>query len=432
MNNIKRDPLRIIYGHILHCDKNEQRNILNRIKPEFNKTTFEKRLFDSMNQLVKKNVFIDLLSITNQFRENGWLEKSTIVEISQITNHVNVLDGKMALNNLFHDLHINESVFRAVSFRNNFDQLIESGSMTIDKFNELVDGMKKIDFTMNNETKSNVDVIFDVINDHIRAKNGENVGMSIGYSFLNRIINLEPVDLMVIGARPAMGKTAFGVSMVANLIQMEKRVVFFALEMTQKQMMRRLIANLAVIDSNRIKFGECSDSEMNRIYDVQSRKFMENIIFIDGTQSISDIANHLNELNREKPIDLFVVDYLQKIQPKSNRSKYESVSEISTGLKLICQNMKIPCVAFAQLNRASVQRGGDHRPVLNDLKDSGEIEQDASIVGFIHRPEYYGTTEMFDGSDSSGKCELIIAKNRESEIGIYQLNVNLSISKFYT
>ena len=158
---------------------------------------------------------------------------------------------------------------------------------------------------------------------------------------------------------------------------------------------------------------------------------MKNIIFVDGTQSISDIANHLNEIQRENPVDLFVVDYLQKIQPKSNRSKYESVSEISTGLKLICQNMKIPCVAFAQLNRASVQRGGDHRPVLNDLKDSGEIEQDASIVGFLHRPEYYGTTEMFDGSDSTGKCELIIAKNRESEIGIHQLNVNLSISKFY-
>ena len=426
----QRDPLLIIYGHILQCSKIEQQNVLNRIDPVWNKTAFEKKLFDSMHQLVKKNIFIDLISISNQFRENGWMEKSTIIEISKISSELNFLNSQISLNNVFHEIQLNESIHRAISFRNSFDNLIQSESMSIEKFNELVEKLKKIDFTFEPDRKTNRDLIFEMIDDHESAKNGEIAGMNIGFSIFNKIILLEPVDLMVIGARPAMGKTAFGVSMVANLIQSGKRVVFFALEMTSKQMIRRLISNLAVIDSNRIKFGELQNHEMNKISSIQQQSFMENIIFIDGSKSINDIANHLNELHREKPIDLFVVDYLQKIQPKNVRSRYESVTEISNGLKLICQNMKIPCVALAQLSRDSTKTG--KRPSLPDLKESGEIEQDASIVAFLHRPEYFGETETINGNDATGKCEFIIAKNREGEIGIHEFNVNLPISKFFT
>ena len=138
----------------------------------------------------------------------------------------------------------------------------------------------------------------------------------------------------------------------------------------------------------------------------------------------------MNEIQRDSPVDLFVVDYLQKIQPKNTRSRYEQVTEISNGLKLISQNMKIPCVAFAQLSRDSSKMG--KRPSLPDLKESGEIEQDASIVAFLHRPEYFGEHETINGNDATGKCEFIIAKNREGEIGIHEFNVNLPISKFST
>lgn len=424
----QKNPIMIIYGHILQCSKTEQINVLNRINPAWNKTGFEKHLFDAMNQLVKKNIFIDLISITNQFRENGWMEKSTIVEISKISSEINFINSQISLNNVFHELQTNESIFHAISFRNKFDHLIESGSMTIEKFNEMVDGLKKIDFKFDPDRKSNRDLIFELMDDHETAKNGIINGMNIGFPIFNKTILLEPVDLMVIGARPAMGKTAFGVSMVANLIKSGKRVVFFALEMSSKQMMRRLISNLAVFDSNRIKFGELQNHEWNKISNVMNESFMENIIFIDGSQSINDISNHLNQIHRETPIDLFVVDYLQKIQPKNNRSRYESVSDISNGLKLICQNMKIPCVALAQLSRDSTKTG--KRPSLPDLRESGEIEQDASIVAFLHRPEYFGEFETINGNDATGKCEFIIAKNREGEIGIFEFDVNLSISKF--
>jgi replicative DNA helicase len=424
----QQNPLMIIYGHILQCSKIEQPNILNRIDPAWNKTGFEKHLFDAMNQLVKKNVFIDMISITNQFRENGWMEKSTIIEISKITSEMNFINSSISLNNVFHQLQTNESIFRAISFRNKFDQLIESESMTIEKFNEMVDGLKKIDFKFEPDRKTNRDLIFEMMDDHESAKNGVINGMNIGFPVFDKTILLEPVDLMVIGARPAMGKTAFGVSMIANLIRSGKRVVFFALEMTSKQMMRRLISNLAVIDSNRIKFGELQNHELNKISHVMNESFMQNCVFIDGSQSINDISNHLNEIHRESPVDLFVVDYLQKIQPKNNRSRYESVTEISNGLKLICQNMKIPCVALAQLSRDSTKTG--KRPSLPDLKESGEIEQDASIVAFLHRPEYFGESETINGNDATGKCEFIIAKNREGEIGIHEFNVNLPISKF--
>jgi replicative DNA helicase len=245
---------------------------------------------------------------------------------------------------------------------------------------------------------------------------------------LKHVVLLEPVDVMVIGARPAMGKTAFGISMMVDLAKRGKKIVFFALEMSKKQMFRRIMANLSGIDSNKIKFGNLTDSEINHLAKYQTDEIMKNIFVIDGSKTINDIANNLSEIKQKNDIDLFVVDYLQKIQPKTNRSRYESVSEISNGIKLISQNMLIPCVAFAQLSRDSSKTG--KRPTLPDLKESGEIEQDASIVAFLHRPEYYGETETFNGTPSNNVCELIVGKNREGDIGIFEIFVNLATSKF--
>jgi replicative DNA helicase len=212
------------------------------------------------------------------------------------------------------------------------------------------------------------------------------------------------------------------------MVTQGKKIAFFALEMTKKQMIRRILANISGIDSNKIKFGNCNQQEMNRIYQVQEMDVWKNIFIFEGSHSINDIASEMNRLKREHQIDLFFVDYIQKIQPKSSRSRYEVVSEISNGLKLICQNLQIPCLALAQLSRDSSKTG--KRPSLPDLKESGEIEQDASIVAFLHRPEYFGESETYNGNDSTNVCELIIAKNREGEIGIFEMIVDLKTSKF--
>ena len=229
---------------------------------------------------------------------------------------------------------------------------------------------------------------------------------------------------MIIGARPAMGKTAFSVDLMVRLINNGKRVCFFSLEMSKKQIMRRIMANISGIDSNKIKFGNLTKNEFNRICELDQLPQLDNLKIYDGSHTINEIASKLNDSN----FDVFIVDYLQKVTPKSTRSRYDSVTEISNGLKHICMNQKIPCVALAQLSRDSAKLG--KRPSLPDLRESGEIEQDGSIVAFLHRPEYYGETETFNGDDATNICEFIVAKNREGETGIFEMKIDLATSRF--
>jgi replicative DNA helicase len=416
-----------IFGLMMHQSKEDCIETFNRIDERFLKTGFQKRLHQVIGQLIKEKKAIDLLTITMQFKENGWFDQKVVVQISQLTSQSYSLTSTLRLSSMFEQC-IQELVFeQAISIRNQIDVLLESENLTLVKFHEIIQSGNDVKFEQKKH-KSNVDVIFDVVKDHIDAKQGIVCGTEIGYSFLNQVVLLEPVDVMVVGARPAMGKTAFGVNTMVKMVMQGKKVAFFALEMTKKQMVRRILANVSGIDSNKIKFGNCNEDEMNRIYKVQELDIWNNIFIFEGSHSINDIASEMNKLKREHQIDLFFVDYIQKIQPKSSRSRYEVVSEISNGLKLICQNLQIPCLALAQLSRDSSKTG--KRPSLPDLKESGEIEQDASIVAFLHRPEYFGETETYNGNDSTNVCELIIAKNREGEIGIWEMVVDLKTSKF--
>lgn len=416
-----------IFGLMLHQSKEDCIETFNRIDERFLKTGFQKRIHQSIGQLIKERKAIDLLTITMQFKENGWFDQKIVVQISQLTAQSYSLTSTLRLSSMFEQC-IQELVFeKALSIRNQIDVLLESENLTLTKFQEIIQSGNDVKFEEKKE-KSNVDVIFDVVKDHIDAKQGIICGTGIGYSFLNQVVLLEAVDVMIVGARPAMGKTAFGVNTLIKMAFQGKKVAFFALEMTKKQMVRRILANISGIDSNKIKFGNCNEEEMQKIYAIQELDIWKDIFIFEGSHSINDIASEMNKLKREHKIDLFFIDYIQKIQPKSARSRYEVVSEISNGLKLICQNLLIPCVAFAQLSRDSSKMG--KRPSLPDLKESGEIEQDASIVAFLHRPEYYGETETYNGNDSANVCELLIAKNREGELGIWEMKVDLKTSKF--
>ena len=416
-----------IFGLMLHQSKEDCIETFNRIDERFLKTGFQKRIHQAIGQLIKERKAIDLLTITMQFKENGWFDQKIVVQISQLTAQSYSLTSTLRLSSMFEQC-IQELVFeKALSIRNQIDVLLESENLTLTKFQEIIQSGNDVKFEEKKE-KSNVDVIFDVVKDHIDAKQGIICGTGIGYSFLNQVVLLEAVDVMIVGARPAMGKTAFGVNTLIKMAFQGKKVAFFALEMTKKQMVRRILANISGIDSNKIKFGNCNEEEMQKIYAIQELDIWKDIFIFEGSHSINDIASEMNKLKREHKIDLFFVDYIQKIQPKSARSRYEVVSEISNGLKLICQNLLIPCVAFAQLSRDSSKMG--KRPSLPDLKESGEIEQDASIVAFLHRPEYYGETETYNGNDSANVCELLIAKNREGELGIWEMKVDLKTSKF--
>ena len=193
--------------------------------------------------------------------------------------------------------------------------------------------------------------------------------------------------------------------------------------------MRRFLAHQSRVNSNAIKYGEMTQQEMARVMDVWSDRMEKNLHIIEGGQTSGDIAAEIARRKADGGIDVVIVDYLQKIRPSnSKQSMYETVTYASNDLKAISQNMKVPVMALAQLSRDSAKVG--KRPSLPDLRQSGEIEQDASIVGFIHRPEYYGEDSMESGGSSHGMAEIIIAKNREGDCGIYEMSIDLGTSRF--
>ena len=376
-----------------------------------------------MEGILKRNESIDLLSLMNEFRSNGWMDKTTPVDISNLTSTNFTTESMVHAENLFLELE-NQLMFqRAMMIRNQIDVAVTSENLTLDRFHEILEIGKGIQFKRDDDEK-NVELIHSVIDDTISAAKGEKTGLDLCYSLLSEKVLLENVDLMIIGARPAMGKTAFSVDLMVRLINNGKRVCFFSLEMSKKQIMRRIMANISGIDSNKIKFGNLTKNEFNRICELDQLPQLDNLKIYDGSHTINEIASKLNDSN----FDVFIVDYLQKVTPKSTRSRYDSVTEISNGLKHICMNQKIPCVALAQLSRDSAKLG--KRPSLPDLKESGEIEQDGSIVAFLHRPEYYGETETFNGDDATNICEFIVAKNREGETGIFEMKIDLATSRF--
>ena len=425
---MKKQPLiETVFGYLLILNNNDVRGIFPKIKIDYCKTGEQKTVYKAIESLVKQNKTVDLLTVLNEIKQLGCYEKTTAVYLSGLTNSAYDITTAKTVTSIIETLQLEFIYEGALVFRNKLETLLNDDNFTFDKYNELIQSAKNLEYK--NEPKpSNVKTVFDIIDKHYKAKEGTLPGIGIGYFQTRETVLLEPVDLMVIGARPAMGKTAFAINTALRMVMEGKRVLFFALEMSREQVLRRVIGNLSGVDTNRIKFGLCNDAEIDAIYKAQTNEKLENLIVIEGTKTVNEIMADVNSELKNGPVDAVILDYLQKIQPKTTRSRYEAVTEISNGLKLICQNMKIPVIALAQLSRDSAKIG--KRPSLPDLKESGEIEQDASIVAFLHRPEYYGEETTYNGNEARDVCEFIIGKNREGQLDLIEFKIDLKTSKF--
>lgn len=420
MNSIER-----IYGIIITSDQKTQIQVFSRLKPQYHITGFLKSLYEVSKQLIMDNKQIDLLSLSDGFKDKGIFSNDVVIQISSLTNDIS-LHGIVSLDNLIMDVENEYAIRQANKLVNDIHILKRDEKLNRNKFEKLI---KSIEFESVIENEStNVDVIMEIIDNHDSAKNGDFQGIKLGYNCLDKIVLLESCDLMVVGARPAMGKTAWGISTMLELALQGKHVIFFALEMSKKQVMRRIMGYLSEVDTNKIKYGEMTEKDRENVFTAMSYECISNITIIEGSKTINSITSDILQVNRTKKVDIVIIDYLQKIIATNKRSRYEQVTEISNGVKLLTQNLKIPCIALAQLSRDSSRTG--KRPSLPDLKESGEIEQDASIVSFLHRPEYYGEDQLINGESSLNRCEFITAKNREGSIGIEIMDIDLKISKF--
>ncbi|WP_353064735.1 replicative DNA helicase [Tunturibacter psychrotolerans] len=271
--------------------------------------------------------------------------------------------------------------------------------------------------------------------DALYEQGREVTGLATHYLEFDRMTSgLQESELTIIAARPSMGKTAWAINIAENAaVRGGKVVAVFSLEMSKASLLRRMLASQALVNSKAIQTGMLMRDDRSKLVSALER-LMESKMFIDDTPGIT-LAEMRAKARRLKQqhgsLDLIVIDYLQLMTgsaggQKGFENRTQEVSAISRGLKALAKEMKVPVVALSQLSRASEQRGGDKKPLLSDLRESGSIEQDADVVCFIHREEYYDR----ENEDLKGKAEIIIAKQRNGPTGSIQLAYLADYTRF--
>jgi len=279
--------------------------------------------------------------------------------------------------------------------------------------------------------KSIGDVLVDVYSniEELTKSEGEVTGLPTGYRDLDRITSgFQNNDLIIIAARPSMGKTAFALNIAQNVAtKTEKNVAIFSLEMGADQLVSRMLCAEGNIDSQRLRTGRLEDKDWERL--AMAMGSLSNAgIFIDDSPGIrvSEIRSKCRRLKQEHGLDMIIIDYLQLIQgsPGSGENRQQEVSEISRSLKGLARELNLPLIALSQLSRGVEQRQ-DKRPMMSDLRESGSIEQDADIVGFLYRDDYYN-----EESENDSRIEIIISKQRNGPTGTVELAFVKEYNKF--
>ena len=268
------------------------------------------------------------------------------------------------------------------------------------------------------------------------AQKGGLSGLTSGFYKLDDMTSgWQNSDLIIVAARPAMGKTAFALSMAKNMaVDNGIPVALFSLEMSNVQLVNRLIVNTCDIPGNKIKSGQLDPNDWKRL-DARIKLLMGAPMYVDDTPSLSvfELRTKARRLVREHGIKMIMIDYLQLMNASGTKfgSRQEEVSTISRSLKGLAKELNIPIIALSQLNRGVEQRDGEgKKPQLSDLRESGAIEQDADMVLFIHRPEYYRIYQDGNGNDLHGMAQIIIAKHRNGAVGDVMLRFKSEMARF--
>jgi replicative DNA helicase len=278
--------------------------------------------------------------------------------------------------------------------------------------------------------------------DNLYAQQKEVTGLATHYTQFDKMTSgLQASDLIIIAARPSMGKTAWAINIAENAAVRDGKVVaVFSLEMSKESLLRRMLASQALVSMQKIQTGFIPRQDRDKLMEALER-LAEAKIFIDDTPAIalSEMRAKARRLQRQQGVlDLIVIDYLQLMTAstfgagaKRYENRTQEVSAISRGLKALAKELRVPVVALSQLSRASEQRGGDKKPMLSDLRESGSIEQDADVVAFIHRDSYYNKDENGEEDpDSKNKAEIIIAKQRNGPTGSVHLAYRADCTRF--
>lgn len=396
-------------------------------------------IFSAMLELYNKNEAVDMVTVTEILKRDNKLED--IGGIAYITSLANVV--LTAANVKYHaEIVAEKSVLRqlvrvsteiaAMGYEANEDvgTLLDTAESRI---LEISNRKKKNDFTAIN------DILMDSVQsiESLLQNKGGLTGLPAGFADLDKLTSgLHPSDFIILAARPSMGKTALALNIVQNVALRAHKVIggeprsvaFFSLEMSKEQLVNRMLCAEAGIDSQRLRVGEMRDEDWTHLWDACDTMSRAKI-YIDDTAGITamDMRSRARRLKAEHGLDLIVVDYLQLMQGSGKRNnsgdRQQEVSEISRSLKALARELDVPVLALSQLSR-SVESRQVKRPMLSDLRESGSLEQDADIVAFLYREDYYNPeTEI-------KHTELIIAKHRNGPVDTVNLFFQKQFTKF--
>lgn len=409
-----------ILGSVL-LDKDIIITVSETIRPEDFYKDAHKIIYECMIKLNNKNEPIDVITLIEELRNEGRL--SDVGGITYITSLSTVVPSTSNVK-YYANIVKEKSVLRKLIKASN--DIISMGYDTSTSVEDVLEKAEKKIFDISQEKTSDD---FQQINsvlmntyemiEQLYTNKTDITGLTTGFTDLNKKINgLQRTDLLLIAARPAMGKTAFSLNLVQNAaLKGKASVAVFSLEMSKDQLVQRLLASQSYVELKKIKTGRLNEQDWPKI--IESMSVLSNAnIYIDDTPGIkiSELRSKCRKLKMDKGLDLILIDYLQLMEGEgNNESRQQEISKISRSLKVIAKELDCPVVALSQLSRAPEQRA-DHRPMLSDLRESGAIEQDADIVMFLYRDEYY-----HPDSEKKNIGEVIIAKNRHGETGAVEL-----------
>ena len=395
-------------------------------------------IFGAIKELFGSSKPIDILTVTDKLKKNGELEAAGgAAYISQLTSRIASTAHVEYHARVISEKYIKRELIRMCSevMRDAFDDTND----VFDVLNKAEGDLFKI--AENNMGKA-VDVMQNVVREAIEeiekaSQNSDGIsGVPTGFFALDKLTaGWQRSDMIVIAARPAMGKTAFVLSMARNTaVDFNMGVAIFSLEMSSVQLVKRLIASETRLPAEKLRKGDLRDDEFQQLHS-RITKLSTAPIYIDDTPGISvfDLRAKCRRLKMQYDIQMVIIDYLQLMTAggqKGQGNREQEISTISRSIKEIAKELNIPIIALSQLSRSVEQRGGDKKPVLSDLRESGAIEQDADIVSFIYRPEYYGFLQDEEGNSNAGVGEIIVAKHRNGGLDSIRLRFIKEFARF--
>ena len=419
-------------------EQNALTNVIDILKEETFYKESHQKIFAAIHELFAAGQPVDILTVTEALKKSGELDMvGGAYTISMLTNRV-----ASSANVEYHARIILQKYLQRELIRISSEIIKESYEDSKDVFDILDKAEKELFAVSETNLRRNYDDMHSLIKEAVKqiegAKNqdGHITGIPSGFADLDRVTaGWQKSDLVILAARPGMGKTAFVLTMARNMaVDFKKPIAMFSLEMAGVQLVTRLISSETELPADKLKRGQLEQYEWEQL-NARLSSLTDAPLFIDDTPALSifELRAKCRRLKAQHDIQLVIVDYLQLMTTGSDNhrgNREQEISNISRSMKSLAKELNIPVIAISQLSRAVETRGGSKRPILSDLRESGAIEQDADMVLFIYRPEYYQITEDEQGNSTEGLAQLIIAKHRNGALKDLNLRFIQNFAKF--